>query len=46
MEGCEWWHDMVLLQNDNWQLQNSHGEVKHSLGDIVSNIAITMDGVR
>ena len=26
----------------NWHLQNSHGDVKYSIGNIVSNIVITV----
>ena len=34
------------LRSANWMLQNSHGDVKHSLGNVVSNIVITMYDVR
>ena len=29
----------------NWQLQNSHRDVKYSIGNIVNNIVITIYGV-
>ena len=34
------------LRSTNCQLQNSHGDVKCSLGNVVYNILITMHGVR
>ena len=34
------------LRRTNWQLQNSHKDVKYSIGNIVSNIVITTYGVR
>lgn len=34
------------LRSTNWQLQNSHEDVKSSLQNIVNNIVITTDGVR
>ena len=43
----EWGKDAGLgergegLRSINWQLQNSHGAVKYSTGNIVSNIVIT-----
>lgn len=30
------------LGSTNWQLQNSHGDVKHSRGSIVNNIVVTI----
>ena len=30
------------LRSTNWQLQNSHGDVKHSIGNIVNNILLTI----
>ena len=32
------------LRSTDWWLQNSHGDVKYSIGDILSNIVITMYG--
>lgn len=34
------------LRSTNWQLQNSHEDVKFSLRNIVNNIVITTYGVR
>ena len=34
------------LRSTDWELQNSHGDVKYSLGNIVNNIVITMYGAR
>ena len=34
------------LRSTNWQLQNSHGDVKYSVGYIVNNIVMTTYGVR
>ena len=34
------------LRNTNWQLQNSHEDVKYSIGNIVNNVVITMYGAR
>ena len=36
---------MKGLRSTNWQLQNSYGDVKHSIGNIVNDIVITMYGV-
>ena len=33
-------------RSTNWELQNSHGDVKYSIGHIVTNIEITMYGAR
>ena len=33
-------------RNTNWQLQNSHGDVKYSIENIVNNIVITVCGAR
>ena len=30
------------LRSTNWQLQNSHGDVKYSIGNIVNSIVITV----
>ena len=32
------------LRSIDWQLQNSHGDVKYSMGNIVNNTVITMYG--
>ena len=37
---------MKRLRTINWQLRNSHRDIKYSIGNIVSNIAITMYGTR
>ena len=34
------------LRITNWQLQNSHADIKYSIGGIFNNIAITMYGTR
>ena len=34
------------LRSINWELQNSHRDVKYSIGNVVNNIVITMDGAR
>ena len=34
------------LRSTHWLLQNSHGDVKYSIGNRVNNILITMCGVR
>ena len=34
------------LRGTNWQLQNQYGNVKHSMGNIVNSIVITMCGAR
>ena len=34
------------LRSTHWQLQNSHRNVKYSMGNIVNNIVITMCGAR
>ena len=34
------------LRSTGWKLQNSHGDIKYGVGNIVSNIAITMRGPR
>ena len=33
---------MKGLRSTNWLLQNSHGNVKYSIGDTVNNIVITV----
>ena len=37
---------MKGLRNTNWQLPNSRGDVKYTIGNIVSNIVITLHGAR
>ena len=34
------------LRNTKWSLQNSHGDVKYSIGNIVNSIVITRYGAR
>ena len=34
------------LRSINWELQNSHRDVKYSTGNVVNNIVITMSGAR
>ena len=47
VEGLEGWVKMITgLRSTNWSLQNSHGDVKYSIGNIVNNIVITVYGVR
>ena len=41
-----WVKKMKGLRSTNWQLPNSHKDVKDSKGNIVKNIVITMYGVR
>ena len=37
-----WVKKVKGLRTTNWQPQNSHGDVKYTLGNIVNNITITM----
>ena len=47
MGGMERWVKKVKgLRRTNWLLQNRHGYIKYSIGNIVNNILITMYGVR
>ena len=41
-----WVKKMIGLGCTNWQLQNSHGDVKYSIGNIVDNTVIITYGVR
>ena len=34
------------LRRTIWLLQNSHGDIKYSIGNIVNSMLITMHGVR
>ena len=34
------------VRSTDWQLQNSHEDVKYSVGNTVNNIVITMHGAR
>ena len=50
-DGCQmgrrlggWEKRVKVLRNTSWQLQNSPGDVKSSIGNMVSNIVITMHG--
>ena len=44
------WGDWVKkakgLSSTNWYLQNSHGNVKYNIGNIVNNIVMTMYAAR
>lgn len=40
------WEKVRGLGSTNWQVQNSHREVKYSIGNIVHNIVIAMYDVR
>ena len=49
--GCQiglghWVKKRKRLGSTNWSLQNGHEDVKHSIGNIVNNIIITMHGLR
>ena len=39
-----WVKKVKGFRSTNWYLQNSHGDVKYSLGNMVNNIVITMYG--
>ena len=41
-----WVKKVKGLKSTNWQLQNSHRDVKYSIGNIANNIVITVYGVR
>ena len=52
-DGCQmgrklggWLKRVKGMGSTNWLLQNSHGDVKYSIGNIVNNILIIMYGVR
>ena len=47
-EGCwgGWVKKVKGLRSTDWQLQNSHGDVKYSIGNTVSNSLIPMYGAR
>ena len=46
-EGLGDWEKKVKgLRRTNWKLQNSHRDVKHSTGNTVNNIVVTMYGAR
>ena len=36
-----WVKKVKGLRGTNWKLQNSHGDTKYSIGNIVSNIYVT-----
>ena len=42
----DWVKEVNGLRSTNWQLQNSHGDVKYSIENIVSNVVITVWGVQ
>ena len=42
----EWVKKVKRLRTPNWLLQNSHGDVKCSMGNTVNNVVITVCGVR
>ena len=42
-KGCgDWVKKLRCLRSTNWKLQNSHEDVKYSIGNIVNNIVITV----
>lgn len=41
-----WVKNVKGPRSTNWQLQNSHSDVKFSLGNTVSNVVIPMCGAR
>ena len=43
---AEWAKKVNGLRNTYLLLQNSHADVKYSIGNIINNILITMHGVR
>ena len=52
-DGCQmgaglgdWVKKVTGLRSTNWQLQNSHGDMKFSIGNILNNIVISMYSVR
>ena len=52
IDGCQMegvlgdWVKKLQGLSTNWQLQNSHEDVKYSVGNTVNNIVITMHGAR
>ena len=53
IDGCQrgrglgvWVKKVKGLRSTDWQLQNSHGDVKYSIGNTVSNSLIPMYGAR
>ena len=38
----DWVKKVKGLRSRDWQLQNSHGDVKSNMGNVVSNIVITV----
>ena len=42
----DWVKQAKKLRSTNWQLQNSHGDVKYSIENIAKNIVISMYGTR
>lgn len=43
--GCQMGGGLKGLTSINWQLQNRHGDIKYSIGNIVNNSLIAMYGV-
>ena len=41
-----WVKTVKGLRGTNWKLQNSHGDVRYSIGNIVNNIVIATYGIR
>ena len=41
-----WGKKVNGLRNTNWYIQNSHGDTKYRIGNIVNIIVITMYGAR
>ena len=42
----EWVKKVKGLGSTDWLLQNAHGDAKYRIGNIVSNILVSMYGVR
>ena len=39
-----WIEKVKRLRNTDWQLQNSHGDIKYSIGNIAKDVVITKYG--
>ena len=42
----DWIKKVKELRSTNWQLQNSHTDIKYNIENIVHNIVTTMHGAR